>query len=199
MHKLPGELEELAALVDGDVPAFDAIYRRYYRSVYANIFKLVKNAHYAEDILQDVFVSLWQNRFKIRSDRSVSGWLFVVSYNRALTFLKREIRRSEEYVESYEPFESSLADEEPDESVLTMQLNALEEAVESLSTRRREVFRLCRFEGKTNEEAATMLNLSTETVKDYLKHSIKAVKAYIGDKYPPHVVGMMLLTGLFAN
>lgn len=199
MHKLPGELEELAALVDGDVPAFDAIYRRYYRSVYANIFKLVKNAHYAEDILQDVFVSLWQNRFKIRSDRSVSGWLFVVSYNRALTFLKREIRRSEEYVESYEPFESSLADEEPDESVLTMQLNALEEAVESLSTRRREVFRLCRFEGKTNEEAATMLNLSTETVKDYLKHSTKAVKAYIGDKYPPHVVGMMLLTGLFAN
>ncbi len=199
MHKLLSESDELVALAAGDVSAFDSLYKRHYRAVYANILELVKSPEYAEDILQDVFVSLWQNRFKIRSDRPIAGWLFVVSYNKALMFLKRAVRRSEEYVDSYERFDLLATAEDSDEAAFEQKLTVIEEAVESLSARRREVFRLCRFEGKSHEEAATMLDLSTETVKDYLKHSTKAIKAYIVLKYPQHIAGMGMLVFLLAN
>ncbi|WP_257657794.1 RNA polymerase sigma factor [Parapedobacter lycopersici] len=199
MHELPSESAELIALASGDAAAFNAVYRRHYKAVYANIFKLVKKTEHAEDILQDVFVSLWQNRFKIRSDRPVAGWLFVVSYHKALTFLKQAVRRPEEYVDSYVRFESLLDDETHDEAVFEQRLNAIEEAVESLSARRKAVFRLCRLEGKTNEEAADMLDLSTETVKDYLKHATKAIKVYIGAKYPQHLAEIAVLFMLLSN
>ena len=193
MDGLISEPDELIALASGSVPAFDAIYNRYYRAVYANIFKLVKIPEHAEDILQDVFVSLWQNRFKLRTDRSVAGWLFVVSYNKSLTFLRQAVRRFEAYVDNYDQFESLRPDEAVDELEFAHRLDVIEEAVEALSARRKAVFRLCRFEGKTNEEAADLLDLSAETVKDYLKHSTKAIKTYIGEKYPHHLAEITIL------
>ena len=193
MDELFSESDELVALASGNVAAFDALYNRHYRAVYANVFKLVKRPEHAEEILQDVFVALWQNRFKRRSDRPVAGWLFVVSYHKSITFLKQAVLRAEECVESYERFESIPLDEESNETKLALQLHVLEEAVESLPARRKQVFRLCRFEGKTNEEVADILDLSAETVKDYLKHSTKAIKAYIGAKYPHHLVEIAVL------
>ena len=199
MGELFSESDELVALASGSVAAFDALYSRHYQAVYANIFKLVKRPEHAEEILQDVFVSLWQNRFKIRADRPVAGWLFVVSYHKSITFLKQAVQRAEECVESYEPFESIPLDEELNETKFALRLHVLEEAVESLPARRKEVFRLCRFEGKTNEEAADILDLSAETVKDYLKHSTKAIKAYIGAKYPHHLAEITVLFVVFAH
>jgi RNA polymerase sigma factor, sigma-70 family len=193
MHKLSSEPDELASLAAGDVAAFDAIYKRHYGAVYANIRKLVKAPEHAEDLLQEVFVSLWQNRFKIRPDRPVAAWLFVVSYNKSLTFLKQAVRRSESYVASYDELEPMLVEEETDEELYAKQLSVIEEAVECLPARRKEVFRLCRLEGKTSEEAAAILDLSTETVKDYLKHSTKAIRAYVGSKYPHQLAETALL------
>jgi RNA polymerase sigma-70 factor (ECF subfamily) len=59
--------------IQEDTLVFDRIYDQYHQVIYANIFKLIKSEAIAEDILQDVFFSLWENRMKIDIQKSVSG------------------------------------------------------------------------------------------------------------------------------
>ena len=86
------EIVLIQQLSRGSIAAFDAFYHQYNQVVYANIIKMVKQPEAAEDLLQEVFLALWQNRHKLRQDRSVAGWLFVVSYNKAATYLKQQLK-----------------------------------------------------------------------------------------------------------
>ncbi|SEK28765.1 RNA polymerase sigma factor [Parapedobacter koreensis] len=177
------ELEEVAEMANGNINAFNQLYERYHRRVYTNILKMVKIPEYAEEILQDVFVSLWQNRFNMRTGQSVGGWLFVVSFNKSLTFLKRRLKESIEFVAAY-PFEIAEQDDTAMEETYRLQMDLLEEAVDGLPKRKREVFKLCRYEGKSKEAVAEQLGISPKSVKDYLKQSNKAIKEYISMHYP---------------
>lgn len=189
------ELEEVAELANGNIGAFNQLYERYHQRVYANILKMVKAPEYAEEILQDVFVSLWQNRFNIRTGESIGGWLFVVSFNKSLTFLKRRLKDSIEFVATY-PFEIAEQDDAAVDETYRLQIAILEEAIDELPKRKREVFRLCRYEGKSKEAVAEQLGISPKSVKDYLKQSNKAIKAYVSMRYPYAGETTLLLTWL---
>jgi len=67
-----------------EVKTFNTWYNEYDRIVYSNILKIVKDPNHVEDILQDVFVALWQNRQLFSSGRSVAGWLVIDSHNKCL-------------------------------------------------------------------------------------------------------------------
>lgn len=196
MSRYTHEIGTSAALANGNVEAFDSLYKQYRGAIYSNILKLVKSPEYAEDILQEVFVSLWQNRYRMRANQSVSGWLFVVSYNKSLTFLKQKVRASIDYVESYQSYEHVIPEETVDESAYIAQLHMIEEAVEALPRRKKEVFKLYRFEGKSKEEVASLVGISTDSVKDYLKQSNKAIKDYIDSRYPYAPSELALLLAL---
>lgn len=185
-------MQDIIRLKAGDVAAFDIIYEQYHNAVYANIYKMVKRQEFAEDILQEVFLSLWENKDKIKSDQSVGGWLFVVSFNKAASFLQKKINTSMTYVAGYESFDSLSAEPAIDESAYATQYAILKEAIETLSPRKKEVFNLCRFEGHSVQEAANILGVSPESVKDYLKQSTKLIKAYISSNYP-QVIGIGLI------
>lgn len=188
-----------SALTEGSVDAFRSLYDRYHRLVYANILKIVRQPEYAEDILQEVFVALWEHRSKIKSNQSVGGWLFVVSFNKATTFLKKKVKESLfDYVEEYTDYEHILPEETADEEEYLVQWTIVEEAVNALPARKKEVFKLCRFEGKAKEEVASMMGISTVSVKDYLKQSNRAIKDYITLKYP-HLYTAVLITGAFSD
>lgn len=187
-----------SALKQGAVDAFRSLYDRYNRPVYANILKIVKQPEYAEDILQEVFVALWEHRSKIHSNQSIGGWLFVVSFNKAATFLKKKLKESLDYVEEYTDYEHILLEETVNEEEYRIQLLIVEEAVNALPVRKKEVFKLCRFEGKAKEEVAAMMGISPVSVKDYLKQSNRAIKDYISLKYP-HLYTAILITSAFSD
>ena len=71
-------------LVEGFTSAFDSIYYRYHQAVRANIFKIVRDPEMTDDILQEVFISLWDRRTTFVNYKKISGWLFVSSYNHSL-------------------------------------------------------------------------------------------------------------------
>lgn len=184
------------ALASGDVKAFDTLYRKYQPAVYANILKLVKDPQAAEDILQETFGALWVNRLAINRERSVAGWLFVVSYNKSLKFLRSVVRgkMSSLYALPFEPADD--AGQLPKETEL--QLSIIDEAIEHLPTQKRLAFTLCKLEGKTYEEAARILGISAHTVKEYLHAASRFVRTYSLEKYRNAPVSMMLLL-LFIN
>ena len=164
-----------------DVPAFDAIYYKYYRAVYANIFKLVRHPQTAEDILQDVFTALWINRKKIDGHQSIAGWLFVVSHNKALKFLDRAIKEKL-HTRQANAFHSA----EDNLEIEAHQSSIIDKAIARLPPQKKLVFTLCKLEGKTYEEAAQLAGISSHTVKEYVSAASKFVKAYSLREYAIH-------------
>lgn len=167
-----------------DLEHFDRLYHTYHQAVYANIFKMVSHAPCAEDILQEVFMSLWENRQQLDPDK-VAGWLFVVSYNKAASYLQRKLKESTLLVADDESLTGNLSgNDAPDEALFQWRLSAVEEAINHLPARKKEVFRLCRFEGKSHDEVAEQLGISELSVKDYLKQSTQFIRQYISSHYP---------------
>ncbi len=86
--------EAITQLVTNDnIEMFYFFYKKYYKNIYLNILKLVQLPQSAEDILQDVFLTFWENRNKLSSEQSISGWLFVVSHSKSLSYLKKKAEK----------------------------------------------------------------------------------------------------------
>lgn len=171
------EIVLIQQLSRGSISAFDALYHQYKQVVFANIIKMVKQPEAAEDLLQEVFIALWQNRHKLNKDRSVAGWLFVVSYNKAASYLKQQLKSAIILVPE-ENYPEVIAQEEPIEELYLTQLAIIEAAINQLPSRKKEVFRLCRLEGRPYEEVAMTLGISVTSVKDYLKQSTRFIREY---------------------
>ncbi|WP_437921244.1 RNA polymerase sigma factor [Sphingobacterium sp. LRF_L2] len=186
---------DIQQMTEGDVAAFNRLYERYHKSVHVNILKLVKSPELATELLQDVFLALWQNRFKFENKESVGGWLFVVSYNKSLNILRSKIREAVEYVADYPAEVIADTSDREEEERYAKQMALLDEAVDILPARKREVFKLCRYEGHSKEDVAEMLGISPQSVTDYLKQSNKTIKEYVLQHYP----GYMLLFFFILN
>lgn len=173
------ETAQLAALSQGERAAFEALYHRYKQPVFANIRKMVPDPDAAEDLLQETFIALWENRQAIDPAKGAGGWLFVVSYNKAASYLKKKLREAAILEPETDLAELAVADELGDEELYTTQLALVEEAVAHLPARKQAVFRLCRFEGKSAEEVAAATGISVASVRDYLKQSTRFIREYI--------------------
>lgn len=182
-----------------ELEQFDRCYARYHQAVYANICKLVSEPPMAEDILQEVFLSFWENRHTVDM-LNPGGWLFVVSYNKSMTFLKKKLRDTSLLLPDNE-FLSTVSEEQPvDEALFQLRLSMVEEAVDHLPPRKKEVFRLCRYDGKSADEVAELLGISVFSVKDYLKQSTQFIRQYISRHYANiELPGMYLLLLYFSQ
>ena len=169
------EYELLCRLVQGDRTAFDVIYRQYFYPVYCNAVKITRDKDAAEDILQEVFIALWEKREAISLEQSVGGWLFVVCYNKSVNVLRKKLRQSLVYQQLEEPAE----DNSVDTTNYNLQWQILEDAMAQLSPQKRKVFELCKIQGKTYEETASVLQISKYTVKEYLSASVSFLKEYV--------------------
>lgn len=181
------EQQLISLLKNGDMQAFDELYWKYQKAVYQNAFKLTHDTLIAEDIVQEVFISLWEKRDSLDTDRSIGGWLFVSSYNRAVNVLKKKLRESLAFKNM------ALAETEADkESDLTgIQLEILEKAITKLSPQKRRAFELCKLQGKSYEETAALMGISKHTVKEHLSGAIHFIKEF-ATKYPGAGAGMLL-------
>ena len=182
-----------------ELAQFDTVYHQFHQAVYANICKLVCEPQLAEDILQEVFISLWENRQTVNL-QDAGGWLFVVSYNKSMTFLKKKLRETSVILPDTE-YLATISEEQPvDEELFQLRLTMVEEAIDHLPPRKREVFRLCRYDGKSYDEVADMLNISVVSVKDYLKQSTQFIRQYISRHYNNiEIPGMYLLLIYFSQ
>jgi len=163
----------VSLLHDGLNEGFDNLYWKYHQLIYMNVFKFVKNKEESQDILQDVFATLWESRKSIKKEQSVSGWLFVISFNKSVNHIKKKIRHSaaeDKLLSFYPPY-----DEDRDDSN-EEHYQILHAAINGLSPQKQKVFTLCKLEGKSYEQAARQLNISRHTVKEYLSLGMYAVK-----------------------
>ncbi len=182
-------------LRNDDIDAFNTIYWEYHPAVYSNALKLIRDPSIAEDIVQEVFVTLWGKRHAIDPEQDIAGWLFVVSHHKTVDQLKRKLKHT--------LLRKNLGISREDHSIIVNadlkeeQLNAIEQAMDQLSPQKRKVFELCKVQGRTYKKAAEELHISKYTVKEYLSEAIVSIKKYIGEH--PRQTGIVIYFLVFAN
>ena len=168
------EKELARLLIAGDIGAFNEIYQKYFHPVYCNALKITRETPVAEDVLQEVFFTLWEKRATIDPESSLAGWLFIICYHKSVNILRKKLRESLLYKKLEAPEEDSTEEE----IKYVTQWKILENALSCLSPQRRRAFELCKLQGKTYEEAAMELRISKYTVKEYLSAAITFIKEY---------------------
>jgi RNA polymerase sigma-19 factor, ECF subfamily len=182
-------------LRNDDINAFNALYWQYHAAVYANALKLIKDPALAEDIVQEVFVSVWGKRHSIDPDQDFAGWLFVISYHKTVDQLKRKLKQSlaQKNLSIFTEDHSIVVNADLKEE----QLCAIEKAMDQLSPQKRKVFELCKVQGRTYKKAAEELHISKYTVKEYLSEALVSIKKYVGEH--PRQTGIIIYFLVFTT
>jgi len=185
----------IARLQNNDSRAFDIIYRKYHQPLYRNILRIVKNEQAALDLLQEVFSTLWEKRFAIKPAQEIGGWLFVISFNKSISYTRKKLRETETFARL--PLaDVALFDEV---NVYHQQYLLLQQAISTLSPQRQRVMAMCKLEGKTYEETAQVLKISKHTVKEYLSLAMDSVRNYVRDHERDWDITLVLILFNFFN
>ncbi|MGV8096841.1 MAG: RNA polymerase sigma factor [Mangrovibacterium sp.] len=172
--------KELLLLIQrDDRVAFFHIYERYCKRLYGFVLKYVKQKEDAEEIVQEVFVKIWESRNKIDAYSSFESFLFTVAYNATISMLRKKANETKyiEYLKSLQDINNSpdLIDE--------IHFNELNSRVQSLlnelTPRQKEIFLLSREEGLSHDEIANKLDISVNTVKKHIANTLAFLKSQI--------------------
>jgi RNA polymerase sigma-70 factor (ECF subfamily) len=171
------EQQLLNGLKQGDQSCFDRLYHLYSERLYVNLLKLVKHPETAEEILQDIFIQVWEKRTTIEIHTSIRAYLFRIGENKVYDFYRKVRRDKLLYAnvkatasEQYTHIEESLLFRENEQ--------LLHAAVASLPPQRRQVFELCKLQGQTYEQVGNLLGISTSTVNDHIVKATRSVRQY---------------------
>jgi len=189
----------ISSFANGDKNAFIAIYNSYHQVVFNNIARIIAQTDVVEDVLQEVFLKLWEYRHKFQDEHGVSSWLFSVSYNQSISHIRKLIREKK-----YIDFKSSdinfenVAEAEV-ELLKTIKENILVDAIDQLPSRKKQAFELCKLQGKTYAEAAEIMNISLETVKEHIAFSLKFVRRYVMEHYKNESLLFPIIISLYLS
>jgi len=168
--------------------AFMQLYNRYSGLLYVYATRITRNDEAAEDLVQDVFASLWDKRHTLELKSDLASYLYSAVRYRFFDLVdKRKVRS--DYFDRLTHF-AETASPQTDQHLLEKELIGLvERAIASLPDRMRRIFELSRKEHLTNKEIAEMLRLSEKTVKNNLSLAVKNLKKKLG----PYIVFLLLL------
>ena len=172
------EPELIIRLKEGDMTAFDEIYKRYNKLLYGFAFRIVKFSQDAEDIVHDVFLKLWQNRTGIDEKMSFRSYLFTIAYHTTISILRKKTV-SDEYVEALKKLQNEGSNDVDIEMEFNELNNKLQSEIEKLPQRQKEIYRLSREKGLTYSQIAGELNISVNTVENHMAKALKYLRSKI--------------------
>jgi RNA polymerase sigma-70 factor, ECF subfamily len=169
--------ELIRLLNEGDIVAFDAIYKRYCNRLYGFVLRYLKNREDAEEIVQEVFLKIWEARQRIDSYSSFDSFIFTIAYNSTISLLRKRITEKK-YLDNAR-LRQEIANT-PD-LIDEIQFKELDERVHSLmnrlTPRQQEIFGLSREERLTHEQIAKKLDISAHTVKNHIVATLAFLKS----------------------
>jgi len=167
------------SLKKGDTSSFDRLYEKYYKKVYLFARGILKSHEDAENIVQEVFIKIWEKHKELDENRSFESFVFTISYNTSISLIRKKLREKHFLEEWYR----RLVNEKP--VVNEADYNNLQERtkklINQLPERRRQVYRMCREEGLTYAEISKKLGISVNTVENHMAASLKFLHQHLED------------------
>jgi len=163
----------------GDMKAFEALFREYERAVFKDAYLITGSREDAEDILQEVFTSVWRSRHTFDPNKGkLSTWLHRITVNECLKKRRKEKQRPLTLVGN-----DLQADKDSrDETLQQLDHENLTEALSTLDARHRAVLVLRYFDDLSYQEIALTLGVPLGTVKSRINHALKMLRVRLGDE-----------------
>lgn len=168
----------LKRIKQGDTKAFEILYEKYHLKVYNYIRSFVRDSFEAENVLQDVFISIWETRYKINENMSIGALLHKVARNKSLNSLRKEVNKK-----TYLEYLSVISSNADSSTELKIDFEELEffirKFITNLPDRRREIFLYSFDKGLTYKEIAQKLSISENTVDTQIRNSLEYLRENI--------------------
>jgi RNA polymerase sigma-70 factor (ECF subfamily) len=177
-ESLRSEKELLVKLKAGDKSAFEQIYRLYSNRLFGNLLKLLQSETEAQEILQEVFLKIWQNRALIDPEKSFRSYLFKIAENKVFDFFRKAAmqKRVQNQLLQHSDIDTTLVDkmvsDKENEALLA-------KAIDHLPPQRKQVFVMVKLQGKTYKEVSDELGISSSTISDHIVKATKSIRDYL--------------------
>lgn len=167
----------LQQIAKGHEKAFAVLVSRYWNNIYGQALTYLKSSHQAQDVVQEVFIKVWEKREALLQVERFDSFLFIMARNHIISELRKKIAHP------LEPDAVDVYKEErgiPDQELSFKQLQQhLKTAIELLPQQQKTAFLLSRDEGLSYEAIAVQMNLSRETVKKHIGRSLNFLRTYM--------------------
>ncbi len=171
------ESELVSRLQNGDIDAFDELFSKYGNRLFAFALSYLKSKEESEELVQDVFLKVWENRKGLRKESSFKSYLFTVAYhNMCRLFRKKQIHQK--FLDRGVIAENSTTSLE-DQIEYRIALEQIDELIRKLPEKQRVIFIKSRREGKSTQEIAQEMNLAPGTVDNQISAALKFLRKHI--------------------
>ncbi|WFB64956.1 sigma-70 family RNA polymerase sigma factor [Sphingobacterium sp. WM] len=175
------ERDLLVQLQQGDRVAFEKLYHQYAPKLTVKLLQLVKSEDLAQDLLQDIFLKIWQMRADLKEERSFAALLYTMATNLSLNSYRTAVREQNRIMqikpgESYSHIEEDLQFAETNK--------VFNDALSTLTDRQREVYMMHKLEGKSYKEISDTLKISHSAINQHLQLANKQIRLYLQNHLP---------------
>ncbi|MFV0268653.1 MAG: RNA polymerase sigma factor [Draconibacterium sp.] len=186
-------------LKEGNPAAFKDVFRILYPRMKGYCKLFISDEGKVEDLIQETFITLWEKRDFIKTELSVESYLFVVLRNKCLNFLRQERLESATFtMDANEASELQylyqidfLGREE--KSLEEQLIESLQEAVNELPDKMKQVFTLCKIEGRKQKDVADEIGISLKMVEKHIAKAKEQIKDKLIKQYPTLIIIISML------
>jgi len=172
------DYELVERLQKGDVEAFDLIYYKYSRNLYAFGLKYLRSAEEAEELVQSVFLKIWETHAILNKESSFKSYIFTITYNDICKLFRRRSYKQKFMEDTI--YENSQSSSESEDSIDSRSLlDRVHTIIEKLPERQKTIFLKSRKEFKSTREIAEEVGLSPGTVDNYVSESLKFIRYHL--------------------
>jgi RNA polymerase sigma-70 factor, ECF subfamily len=172
------ERELLLRLIEGDGIAFEKIYYLYVERVYYFALRYLRSAADAEEMVQEVFTKIWESRKNINVDLSFSGYLLTTTKNTIFNDHRKNVNHQAycNYIITY--LQKSMQSVE-DELIYNDLMDLLNKTISELPPKRKEIFKMSRYQGMPYKEISKKLSISEKTIETHIRLALRDIKGVL--------------------
>ncbi|HPF63827.1 RNA polymerase sigma-70 factor [Lentimicrobium sp.] len=174
MKEDTGEREWVIRLKSGDKLAFEQIFLRYREKVYYFAIRYYNSPDDAENVVQDVFIKLWNERAGLKPELSLNNYIYTITKNHLFNLQRKKI--NEKAYRQYVMEHMAKTTNHENDFIYADLKEKIDKVIEKLPEQRRKVFQLGNIEGLSNKEVAEILRLSVRTIEVHKSLAIQTVK-----------------------
>lgn len=178
---------------NGDQKAFEELYELYWPEVYTMIYRRINDREVTKDILQEIFINLWNYRHRIIAERSLAPWLNSAAKRQTISWYRKQISTKQR--ETFYQESGTLIVPAPTELETKELQELLDLEIEKMPDNMKLAFRLSRFENKSIREIATELSLSEQTVRNNISMALERLRLLTKRFYsePANLAGVLVI------
>ncbi|WP_109829966.1 RNA polymerase sigma-70 factor [Reichenbachiella versicolor] len=175
-----------------DKSAFESLFRMFYPDLCRFCVRYVRDEIIAEEIVQEVYINIWDRRFLIEINTSVKAYLYTAVKNRSFNYLKLQLPKEQNKVE-LEHIAYMEVDGEDDDQVKKELYRQINLAIDRLPNKCKIIFSLSKNSGMTYKEIAEELDISVKTVENQVGHALRKLRAELNPLWNKIIVIIIIL------